>query len=103
MRTQFFFVHEFTPESRRTKPIGAWIRTEDGSVDYLFSPDYPEDEQLASDVVNRLIESGIGAVGEDFLEYWRDHVGYSRSASGIEWREGKSYPEIIADLTKSCL
>lgn len=103
MRVQFFFVFEFTPESKRTKPLGAWIVTEDGGVDYVFSADYPDDEQLASDTVNRLIEAKVGAVGVDFLEYWQTRLGYHRSASEIQTHEADTYPEIFAALRNACL
>lgn len=83
MKVRYFLVYEFTPDSKRTAPIGAWILQENGSFDYVFSPDFPEDEQKASDVVNRMLEDNRTTVVDGFLEYWQNALGYDRSASEI--------------------
>jgi hypothetical protein len=99
MKTRYFYVHDITPGKNRKEPIGAWIHTENGSVDYVFSADYPDDEQIASDAVNRLIEKNVSPVPEDFLEYWRENVGYFRSASGIVIHNSDDYIKFIKKVT----
>ena len=101
MKLKLFYVHDITPGTKRRQPIGAWIHTGDGSVDYAFSPDYPQDEQIASDAVNRLIENEISPVQDGFLEYWRENVGYLRSASEIESHETDNYAEFFKKLLKA--
>ena len=101
MKLKLFYVHDITPGVKRRQPIGAWIHTGDGSVDYAFSPDYPEDEQIASDAVNRLIANEVNPVPDGFLEYWRENVGYFRSASEIETHETDNYAEFSQKLLKA--
>lgn len=83
MKVAWFYVFEFTPESTRKAPIGAWIWLEDGNFDYVFDSAYPDDEQVASDCCNRLIAGGFDFTREA-LEYWQGHLGYLRSASRVQ-------------------
>lgn len=98
MKVRYFLVYEFNPDSKRTRPIGAWILQEDGGFDYVFSPDFPEDEQKASDVVNRMLEDGRNTVAEGFLEYWQTALGYDRTASEIQ-EEDVDYIQFFRKMT----
>jgi hypothetical protein len=82
VKVLWFYVFDFHPDSTRTQPIGAWI-TKDGSLDYVFDPAFPDDEQMVSDVVNALVERGLKEFPRESLEYWREHLGYYRSAGEI--------------------
>lgn len=91
MKVLWFYVFDFHPDSSRKQPIGAWI-TKDGNLDYVFDPDYPEDEEIPSDLINRMLDAGEKTISQDAFEYWRSHLGYYRSASQI-------HNEIVVDYT----
>lgn len=84
----------------RTKPIGAWI-IQEGKLDYIFDPAYPDDEAIPSDLINRMLEMDAKVLGLEGLEYWRGHVGYTRSASEIQLEEVTDYVEWIRTIKKS--
>lgn len=90
MKVLWFYVFEFHPDSTRTRPIGAWI-TKDGSLDYLFDSGYPEDEEVPSDLINRMLEAGEKVVSRQAFEYWQTRLGYYRSASEIHEEEVDDY------------
>lgn len=100
MKVRYFLVSEFMPDTKRTAPIGAWIVQESGGFDYVFSPDYPQDEQKASDTVNRILESGKSTVEEGFLEYWQDALGYHRTTSIIYSEDVPDYAKFYRDLSE---
>jgi hypothetical protein len=83
VKVLWFYVFELHPDSTRTKPLGAWI-TKDESLDYVFDPAFPDDEQMASDVVNAMVERGQKDFPRESLDYWREHLGYFRSGSEIQ-------------------
>lgn len=89
MRVHWFYVFDLEAEGRK-KPIGAWI-IQDGSLDYVFDPAYPDDEEIPSDLINRMLEVGEKLLGLDGLEYWQGHVGYTRSASQIYEEDVEDY------------
>ncbi len=100
MKVLWFYIFEFHPDSMRTRPIGAWI-TKDGSLDYVFDPAFPDDEQMASDVVNALVERGQKKFPRESLEYWQRHVGYYRSASEIHEEDVHDYTAFYLRITGS--
>ncbi len=81
MKVHWFYVFDLEAEGRK-KPIGAWI-IQDGKLDYVFDPAYPDDEAIPSDLINRMLEVDAKVLGLEGLEYWQGHVGYTRSASEI--------------------
>jgi hypothetical protein len=85
----WFYVFDLEAEGRK-KPIGAWI-LQDGVLDYVFDPAYPDDEAIPSDLINRMLEVDAKVLGLDGLEYWQGHVGYTRSASEIHMEEVVDY------------
>jgi hypothetical protein len=94
VKVLWFYVFEFHPDSTRTQPIGAWI-TKDGSLDYVFDPAFPDDEQMASDVVNALVERGQKEFPRESMEYWLDHLGYYRSAGELQEKEVVDYAAFL--------
>ncbi len=100
MKVLWFYVFEFHPDSTRTQPIGAWI-TKDGRLDYLFDPALHEDEQVASDVVNALLERELKEFSRKSMEYWQQHVGHYRSAGEIQEVEVDDYKAFFAHIGTS--
>lgn len=88
MKVHWFYVFDLEAEGRK-KPIGAWI-LQDGVLDYVFDPAYPDDEAIPSDLINRMLEVDAKVLGLEGLEYWQDHLGYTRSA-------GQIYEEDVTD------
>jgi hypothetical protein len=97
VKVLWFYVFEFHPDSTRKQPIGAWI-TKDGSLDYVFDPAFPDDEQMASDVVNALVERGQKEIPRESLEYWQQHVGYYRSASEVQETHVTDYAAFFTQI-----
>jgi hypothetical protein len=93
VKVHWFYVFDLEAEGRK-KPIGAWI-LQDGVLDYLFDPAYPNDEAIPSDLINRMLEMDAKVLGLEGLEYWQGHVGYTRSASQIHYEEVLDYTEWI--------
>ncbi|MFA7331994.1 MAG: hypothetical protein WC326_13070 [Candidatus Delongbacteria bacterium] len=104
MRVHWFYVFDLEAEGRK-KPIGAWI-LQDGVLDYVFDPAYPDDEAIPSDLINRMLEVGEKVLGLEGLRYWREHVGYTHSASQIKEEDVTDYTmwfwERQAAVTEGC-
>ena len=98
MKVHWFYVFDLEVEGRK-KPIGAWI-LQDGKLDYVFDPAYPDDEAIPSDLINRMLEVGATVLGLEGLEYWQGHVGYTRSAGEIVEEEVQDYADFLARLSK---
>lgn len=96
MKVHWFYVFDLEAEGRK-KPIGAWI-LQDGVLDYVFDPAYPEDEAIPSDLINRMLEVDAKVLGLEGLEYWQDHVGYNRSAGEIQEVEVTDYVEWVRNV-----
>ncbi|MDP2361952.1 MAG: hypothetical protein Q8O14_14580 [bacterium] len=90
MKVIWFYVFEFDPDSTRKQPIGAWI-TQDGSLDYVFDPAFPEDEKKPSDLINVMMEQGQKLLSREAFEYWQGNLGYFRSASEIHEEDVDDY------------
>ncbi|MFA7332609.1 MAG: hypothetical protein WC326_16190 [Candidatus Delongbacteria bacterium] len=99
MRVLWFYVFEFDPDSSRKQPIGAWI-TQDGSLDYVFDPAYAEDEEIPSDLINRMLEVGEKLINREAFEYWQTHLGYFRSACEIHEEEVDDYADFFARMSR---
>ncbi len=89
VKVHWFYVFDMEAEGRK-KPIGAWI-IQDGKLDYVFDPAYPDDEAIPSDLINRMLEVDAKVLGLEGLEYWQGHVGYTRSASQIHEEDVTDY------------
>lgn len=89
MKVHWFYVFDLEADDRK-KPIGAWI-LQDGVLDYVFDPAYPNDEAIPSDLINRMLEVDAKVLGLEGLEYWQGRVGYTRSASQIHEEEVTDY------------
>lgn len=89
MKVHWFYVFDLEAEGRK-KPVGAWI-IQDGKLDYVFDPAYPNDEAIPSDLINRMLEVDAKVLGLEGLQYWQGHVGYTRSASQIVEEEVQDY------------
>jgi len=96
VKVHWFYVFDLEADARK-KPIGAWI-IQDGVLDYVFDPAYPNDEDIPSDLINRMLESGERVLGLEGLEYWQGHVGYTRSASQINEEDVTDYPGWIRKM-----
>ncbi|MDP1586502.1 MAG: hypothetical protein Q8M07_02060 [Prosthecobacter sp.] len=94
MKVLWFYVFDFHPDSTRKAPIGAWI-TQDDRLDYEFNAAYPDDEDIPSDLINRMLEAGEKLVSREMLEYWQTHVGYYRSAGEIHEEDVSDYGEFL--------
>jgi hypothetical protein len=97
VKVLWFYVFEFHPDSTRTQPIGAWI-TKDGELDYVFDPAFPEDEEIPSDLINRMLETGDKVFSREAFEYWHTRVGYYRSSSEIHEEEVVDYEVFLRRL-----
>lgn len=99
VKVHWFYVFDLEADGRK-KPIGAWI-IQDGSLDYVFDPAYPRDENIPSDLINRMLEAGEKLLGLEGLEYWQGHVGYTRSASQIFEEDVEDYAEWFRRMTEA--
>jgi hypothetical protein len=99
VKVHWFYVFDLEAEGRK-KPIGAWI-LQDGVLDYVFDPAYPEDEAIPSDLINRMLEVDAKVLGLEGLEYWQGRVGYTRSAGEIVEEEVQNYAEFLARMSKA--
>ncbi len=97
MKVHWFYVFDLEAEGRK-KPIGAWI-IQDGLLDYVFDPAFPDDEAIPSDLINRMLEVDAKVLGLEGLEYWQGHVGYTRSASKIHEEEVDDYAAFFRRMT----
>lgn len=99
VKVHWFYVFDLEAEGRK-KPIGAWI-LQDGKLDYVFNPAYPEDEAIPSDLINRMLEVGAKVLGLEGLEYWQGHVGYHRSAGEIVEEDVHDYAGFLARMNNA--
>lgn len=99
MKVHWFYVFDLEAEGRK-KPIGAWI-IQDGKLDYVFDPAYPDDEAKPSDLINRMLEAGQKVLGLEGLRYWQGRVGYTRSAGQIYEEDVTDYLNWIRKLEES--
>ena len=97
MKVHWFYVFDLEAEGRK-KPIGAWI-LQDGKLDYVFDPAYPDDEAIPSDLINRMLEVGEKQLSREAFEYWQTHVGYLRCASEIHLEQIDDYTAFLWRLT----
>ena len=57
------------------KKIGVWKMTEDRmGLDIDIDNAYPEEQEEANWIINRLVEAKAFPLPEDFLEYWQEQM-----------------------------
>jgi len=85
-------------------PIGVWCvgDTPGLDVEIRMLPGYPEEQEEADWLINRLVEEGVEHVGREFLEYHQETISPYRGMRSKVF-ETDRYPNreaLFADLLK---
>ena len=68
------------------EPIGVWVQGPGPGLDVIieYFPGNPEAQEEADWIINRLVESGIKNIPDDFLEYHQATLSPYRGMRGSE-------------------
>ena len=71
---KFLYMVEYKFAGDAYVPIGVWCvgDTPGLDVEIRMLPGYPEEQEEADWVINRLVEEGVEHVGREFLEYHQE-------------------------------
>jgi hypothetical protein len=101
---KFLYMVEYTLVGDAYVPIGVWCVGESPGLDVevRMLPRYPEEQEEADWVINRLAENGVEQVGREFLEYHQETLSpYRGMRSKVS--ETDKYPSreaLFTDLFK---
>jgi len=100
----FLYMVEYKLVGDAYVPIGVWCVGESPGLDVEIRmlPGYPEEQEEADWVINRLVESGVEHVGREFLEYHQETLSPYRGLRSKVF-ETDTYPTreaLFANLLK---
>ena len=101
---KFLYMVEYKLAGDAYVPIGVWCVGESPGLDIEIRmlPGYPEEQEEADWVVNRLVENGVEHIGRQFLVYHQETLSPYRGMRSKVF-ETEKYPTreaLFADLFK---
>ncbi|HRT95139.1 MAG TPA: hypothetical protein P5532_12000 [Planctomycetota bacterium] len=101
---RFLYMVEYKLAGDAYVPIGVWCvgETPGLDVEIRMLPGYPEEQEEADRVINRLVESGAEHAGREFLEYHQETLSPYRGMRSKVF-ETDQYPNreaLFTDLFK---
>ena len=73
---KFHYMIEYKLVGGEYRPIGVWCLGEGSGLDLEIRmlPEYPDEQEAADWIINRIVESGVTHLDRSFLEYHRDTI-----------------------------
>ena len=101
---KFLYMVEYKLVGDAYVPIGVWCVGDSPGLDVEIRmlPGYPEEQEAADWVINRLVENGVEHVGREFLEYHQETLSPYRGTRSqiVETDKYSTREALFADLFK---